>query len=180
MSMAIDRIRSPELFFGFVSPIGANLIPAVTSFRKHLEGMGYDVVEIKVTDVFTILEKYIASATLLSRSPSLDRYTSYIKYGNQLRAAFDDDAILAASAIVQTIRLRNRLQRNRSEKVHTKTAFLLHQFKRKEEIDLLRSVYGRLFFQVSIYSRRGARVDFLSRTFASSAAQSGHQMFRDR
>ncbi len=58
-------------------------------------------------------------------------------------------------------------------------AFLLHQFKRKEEIELLRSVYGRLFFQVSIYSRRGARVDYLSRKFASSHNRPLAQNYRD-
>ena len=57
--------------------------------------------------------------------------------------------------------------------------FLLHQFKRKEEIDLLRTVYGRLFFQVSIYSRRGARVEYLSRKFASSENSSNAHRFRD-
>jgi deoxycytidylate deaminase len=55
---------------------------------------------------------------------------------------------------------------------------LIHQFKRKEEIDLLRNVYGRLFFQVSIYSRRGARVDYLSRKFASSDHATGHLRYR--
>jgi hypothetical protein len=62
---------------------------------------------------------------------------------------------------------------------YSKIAYLLHQFKRKEEIDLLRSVYGRLFFQVSVYSRRGARVDYLSRKFASSENRPTAQAFRD-
>ena len=46
-------------------------------------------------------------------------------------------------------------------------------------IDLLRNVYGRLFFQVSIYSRRGARVDYLSRKFASSDNRPVAQAYRD-
>lgn len=48
-------------------------------------------------------------------------------------------------------------------------AYILHQFKRKEEIDLLRSIYGRLFFQISVYSRRGARVEYLSHKFGSGS-----------
>jgi hypothetical protein len=58
------------------------------------------------------------------------------------------------------------------------TVFLIHQFKREEEINLLRSVYDRLFFQVSVYSRRGARVDHLSRTFAKSRNTAATKNFR--
>jgi deoxycytidylate deaminase len=65
-----------------------------------------------------------------------------------------------------------------TEERFSQTVFLIHQFKRKEEIDLLRNVYGRLFFQVSIYSRRGARVDYLSRKFASSDHATGHLKYR--
>jgi deoxycytidylate deaminase len=65
-----------------------------------------------------------------------------------------------------------------TEERFSQIVFLIHQFKRKEEIDLLRNVYGRLFFQVSIYSRRGARVDYLSRKFASSDHATGHLRYR--
>jgi deoxycytidylate deaminase len=54
----------------------------------------------------------------------------------------------------------------------------LYQFKRKEEIDLLRSIYGRAFFQVSVYSRRGARVDNLSRRFAEGQNRGNPGSFR--
>lgn len=45
---------------------------------------------------------------------------------------------------------------------------------------MLRSIYGRLFFQVSIYSRRGARVDSLSRLFARTEDLAGAQLYRDK
>ena len=60
----------------------------------------------------------------------------------------------------------------------TRTVFLIHQFKRKEEINLLRAVYGPLFFQISIYSRRGARVEYLSRNFARTSQSAGPSNFR--
>jgi deoxycytidylate deaminase len=58
--------------------------------------------------------------------------------------------------------------------------YLLHQFKRREEIELLRSVYGRTFFQVSVYSRRGARVDYLAREFAHSENSALPNLFRSK
>ncbi len=54
----------------------------------------------------------------------------------------------------------------------------MHQFKRKEEIELLRSVYGRLFFQISVYSRRGARVDYLARKFAEGRTSAESNTYR--
>jgi deoxycytidylate deaminase len=74
--------------------------------------------------------------------------------------------------------MNRRLRHFRSGEF-AQVAYLIHQFKRKEEVELLRAVYGRLFFQVSIYSRRGARVDHLSRRFASSNNQSNAQGYRN-
>jgi deoxycytidylate deaminase len=180
MSTVIDKIKRPELFFGFVSPIGADLAPTVSAFRKYFEEAGYHVVEIKVTDIFHILKNYILAPEPLLRSPMYERYVSHIAYGNFIRKYFNDDAILASTTIMRIMKRRARLKRVVDNPPFAGTVFLLHQFKRKEEIDLLRSVYGPLFFQVSIYSRRGARVDYLARNFASSENTAGTLRFRDR
>ncbi len=169
------KITYPELFFGFVAPIGADLQPTLQSFKTYLESRSYQVVEIKITNAFDVLARYIKPKRVLSKATELARYETYIAYGNQLRAAFQDD-ILAAIAIRRVMDKRLRLTESGE---YSKIAYLLHQFKRKEEIDLLRSVYGRLFFQVSIYSRRGARVDYLSRKFASSENRPIAQAYRD-
>ncbi|MDP2358610.1 MAG: anti-phage dCTP deaminase [Beijerinckiaceae bacterium] len=166
MTSSISRIEQPELFFGFVSPIGADVKGALRSFGNYLNGQGYRVVEIKVTDIFTSLAKYHAPDKPLVRTPQYDRYKSHIAYGNQIRRNFGDE-VLASTSIIRIIRKRLKLGLPDPERF-TKTAFLIHQFKRKEEIDLFRAVYGRLFFQISVYSRRGARVDAISRAFASS------------
>jgi hypothetical protein len=175
MSDSIQKIKFPELVFGFVAPIGADIESTLQAFRDYYGNRGYRVVEIKVTDVFNVLEKYIKPLVPLNRLEPRARYFSYIAYGNQLRSVFED-AILASTTIRRIIQRRLRVQRAQDE--FSRTVFLLHQFKRKEEIDLLRSVYGRLFFQISIYSRRGARVDYLSRRFASANRAAGSASFR--
>jgi len=169
-----EKINYPELFFGFVAPIGADLRPALTEFRTYLDTHSYKVIELKVTDIFNLLEHYIVPKKRLSKATEQARYDTYIAYGNQLRATFQDD-ILAATAIRRVMDKRLKLS---PKGEFSNLAFLIHQFKRKEEIDLLRSIYGRLFFQVSIYSRRGARVDYLSRKFASSANRSAAKQYR--
>lgn len=166
MVSRIIELPTPEIFIGFVAPIGANVQGCVDAVRKSLVSLGYRVVELKVTDVFHNLKQFIHEKQPLKESPSHDRYTSYIAYGNQLRDAFNDDAFLAALTVGRLYNVRPRLPVDARK--YEKQAYLLHQFKRKEEIDLFRSLYGRLFFQISVYSRRGARVDFLAHRFANT------------
>jgi deoxycytidylate deaminase len=170
-----QKINYPELFFGFVAPIGADMQTTLQAFTAYLGARDYRVIPIKVTDEFEELARDVIPKKALATSPEFARYKSYIDYGNQLRATFQDD-ILAARAIWRV--MRKRVQQPGPGPIG-KNAFLLYQFKRKEEIDLLRVVYGRLFFQVSIYSRRGARVDYLSRKFASSQNRPLAQKYRD-
>jgi deoxycytidylate deaminase len=175
MPDSIQKIKHPELFLGFVAPIGADLLPVLDAFRKYFELRRYRVVEIKATEIFDVLEKYVAPKEPLIKTRQRERYETYIAYGNQLREEFDD-AILAATTIRRVMARRLRVQKGAEKFSHT--VFLLHQFKRKEEIDLLRTVYGRLFFQVSTYSRRTTRIDYLSRRFANSDHGASSQKYR--
>jgi hypothetical protein len=175
MSDSIQKIKYPELFFGFVAPIGADLLPVLQAFKKYFETRQYRIVEIKATEIFDVLEKYVIPKTALVKTNDRERYETYIAYGNQLREKFDD-AILAATTIRRVMARRLRVQKD-GEKF-SGTVYLLHQFKRKEEVDLLRTTYGRLFFQISIYSRRGTRIDYLSKRFASHDHGAPSQKYR--
>lgn len=148
-------------------PLGQKSPPYVAAFRAYFEQRGYQVVEIRVTDAFPALARRLIPNKALIQSPLEARIRSYIAYGNQVRAHFDDDSILSVATVHQVVRGRHHLALDAASN-YRKVVYLLHQFKRQEEIDLLRSVYGQLFFQVSIYSRRGARVDHLSRRLAQS------------
>ena len=95
MPDSIQKIKQPELVFGFVCPIGADMLPAIQSFRRYFERREYEVVEIKVTDVFNVLQKYLVPREPLDKSSLHRRYVTYIAYGNQIRAKFGDDALAA-------------------------------------------------------------------------------------
>lgn len=166
MNTLVPKIKRPELLFGFVAPIGADHDRAIRAFRGYFKAQHYDVVEIKVTDLFQLLKRYIVPSTPLETFPPEARYRTYIKYGDQLRREFNDDSILAAMTVVRVMAKRQAQKRAVTE-LYKNTVYLLHQFKRPEEIALLRAVYGEVFFQVSVYSRRGARVENLARKFAA-------------
>lgn len=177
MSAAFTRIDFPEIFLGFVAPVGVDIQSSLKHFRTNFERFGYNVIPIKVTDVFKTLEKHVPPNEELVSSPPHLRLERYIKYGNQLREYFEDDQLLAALSIVSIV--RKRVERTGADASSPeKNVFLLHQFKRREEIELLRSIYGRVFFQVSIYSRTGARVEYLANSFARAENLGASDPFR--
>lgn len=180
MAHPIARIKAPELFIGFVAPIGTDLRGSINSFSDYFSSEGYNVVEIKVTEVFDQIATFLKPKKKLVSSPESRRLQTYIQYGNQLRRTFDDDQILAAITITRIIQRRaNKGAGNKTRVLAPeKNVYLLYQFKRREEIDLLRSIYGRAFFQVSVYSRRGARVENLSRRFAEGQNRGNPSSFR--
>src|SRR4051794_35342715 len=111
MTDSFQRITYPELLFGFVAPIGADIRATIEAFRSYFERRNYIVVEIKVTEIFSFFEKYVAPDTPLVRSGTLHaRYSTYISYGNKLRNEFDDE-ILAATTIRRVMKRRLRLQK---------------------------------------------------------------------
>ncbi len=160
-------IKRPELFFGLVAPIGVNLETTAIELSESLRRHGYTVHILKVTDVFKAVPNL---GIKLQSKPLLRRYQSYIRFGNALRKKYDNDAILAALVIAWISKHRKR-NRDRSAVAEEKVAYVVHQFKRKEEIDLLRSVYGRLFFQISVYSSSRRRAEYLAHRFADDAGR---------
>lgn len=157
----LKRIDNPELFFGLVAPIGVDLAETVAPLKAKLERFGYTVDAIKVTDLFRGIE--YCDTPLLDK-PSEDRFDSYIDFGNRLRQLTSNPAICAALAIEKIAKSRGDDHSKRQH--YEKRAYIIHQFKRKEEVDLLRSVYGKLFFQISVYSAKERRVEAFARRIA--------------
>jgi deoxycytidylate deaminase len=170
----LKRIPFPELFFGFVAPIGVDLPPTIELFAEALHRFGYKVRIVKVTDIFDEIPKISVKRT---QTPLDERYKTYIKFGNAVRKKYGDNEILAALAIGWIFRSR-KFNPDKTPEAEERVAYIVHQFKRKEEVDLFRSVYGRLFFQISVYSSRKMRAESLSRKFADGAQDSDFDKYR--
>jgi deoxycytidylate deaminase len=164
-------IDNPELIFGIVGPIGVDMDAVVDGLCKSLKGVGYDPDPIHLTDL--IRDKRIKVA--LDFSTYFLRYKSLIKYANAFRRQARNAAALAGIAIMQIRSLR--LKKSKSEASPARgTAFVIRQFKRPEEIDMMRRVYGRKFVQVSVYGsaaeRRQVLMDKIRRYDASPKSDS--------
>ncbi|MFT0879654.1 anti-phage dCTP deaminase [Rhodopseudomonas sp. G2_2311] len=157
----LERIPFPELFFGLVAPIGVDLVETVQPLKRLLEQFGYNVETVKVTDLFRNIDYCNVE---LQDKPSERRFRSYIEFGNRLREITGDDAICASLAIDKIAKSRGEDPTDRQAR--QRQAYIIHQFKRKEEIELLRSVYGKLFFQISVYSSKNERTDAFAHRIA--------------
>ena len=178
MVATIPKISEPELFVGFVAPIGTDLGECVAEFRKMFKRFEYDVVELKVTDVFKPLSRLFTPEKPLVPKPLSKCYNLTSPLAIFYAINLVTTRILTATVIGRIV--KRRLRSNLSEQLRrfSKTVYLIHQLRRKEEIDLCRAVYGKLFFQISVYSRRGARVEFLARKFAESDNSTDINSFR--
>ena len=177
MAHLIQKLEFPEIVFGLVAPIGTPLDDTISEITTFFSHMGYQVHNIRVTDLFKPLKKVIVPKKPLKNEPLKVRYESHIAYGNQVRKAANDASVLAALTIKTIVETRIRKSSPEVEKF-TRNVYILHQFKRPEEIDLLRSVYGAIFFQISVYSKRSSRVEYLARRFSEEAGQANPSSFR--
>jgi len=80
---------------------------------------------------------------------------SLIKYANEYRKLAKNPAALAGLAILHIRRRRAEFTSTQEQPAFGK-AYIIRQFKRPEEVELMRRAYGRKFVQVSVF---GSEID---------------------
>jgi len=164
-SDAITDRESKELIIAFAGPIGSGAKIVREQVEQVLQTAGYIVHVIKVSEYLKeVLERSIAknnSGTQV-HSSGMERYKQMQNTGNDLRKVQTD--ILAEYAIKTIAEIRTS---DIPEDVDIdsynppRTAYLIDQLKHPDEVSLLRTVYGNLFFQFGVLSsssRRQARL----------------------
>ena len=169
-SELLVNVARPELFIAIVAPIGVDGASVHQALYKSLMAVGYETSTIKVTS----LMKGIPTGVKLEESPIERRYTSYIAFANRVRemlnirkdkvAGNDSLAMLAVGAIMEA----RAFHTDSKTKPCAGRAYILDQFKRPEEIALLRRLYGRLFVQISVHATKDTRRENLKRLIKSS------------
>lgn len=155
-------ISNPELIFGLVGPIGVNVDAVVAALTKSLKEVEYIPKIIHLTD--HMRDKRIRKN--LNFSTYYNRYRSLIAYANAYRKRARHPAALAGLSILRIRAERASISKSAVEPA-LGTSYIIRQFKRAEEIEMMRRVYGRKFIQVSIYGsaqeRRGVLVEKIRR-----------------
>lgn len=150
----IDLDAEREIFIGLVAPMGADLDLVSQIISDQLASLRYEIVNIRVTDIFReiSIEDFTVDETDLYNKI----YTS-ILFGNKLREITNCKEILGVAAASMIAKARKDANTN------TRRAFIVRQFKRKEEIDFMRMIYGRSFILFSVYQELTIRESALKR-----------------
>lgn len=163
----LEEVNHPELVFGLVGPIGVNMDDVQNSLHEALLQVGYDAACIHLTKS---LQKYQAKVRDVSGQTE---YEVKISTANSFCRAAEDGAAMAALAILEIKSARldhnKEVRRLPDEQIDTaipKRAYIIRQLKRKDEIKLLRRVYGDKFIQISISLPKELRVENLIKRMA--------------
>jgi deoxycytidylate deaminase len=151
-------IKRPELVFGLVGPIGVDMDMVSEKLASALRGVGYEALHIRATEV---MERIPVSRPLLKTGDPLEVYGSKIDYANAVREACQSNSAIAGLVMLQIRDLRSKANLKEGKDLkesffipRDSVAYIVRQFKRKEEVDALRLAYGKKFLQVSVGASR--------------------------
>jgi cytidine deaminase len=143
----------PELVFGLVGPVGVDLEPVIAVLRRKLLAVRYTVNAIQLSRQ---IESFFGTD---HRQETEDkRIAKLMDEGTRLRQRSGRGDAVALLGIAEIRRIR----REELDGEYESHAFILRSLKHPSEVETLRSVYGRGFFLISVYSPREARVTALA------------------
>lgn len=153
---------NPELIFGVVGPIGVNLDHIIDFLKQMLSSLKYKSSTIHLTELI----KHDRITLKIDYSSYYKKYKSLISYSNEFRRIAKNPAAMAGIAMLH-IRLRRSEHSGSPDLPSLGRAYIIRQFKRAEEVLLMRRVYGRKFIQISVFGgekdRRLSLIDKIKR-----------------
>lgn len=152
-----------ELFFGLVGPTGTNLDSVCDELSNQLVAVGYNP---EIISLSSLITDY--SRLSLPSDNAYKRIKSLMSGGTLLREKSKSGDFVAKLALA-AIAAKRKSKTGQSYIPAEKTAYILRSFKRKEEVELFRTIYGKAFNLISIYSSLEDRLDSLSKDLARAA-----------
>lgn len=158
--------KTPELIFGLVGPIGADISLIEDRLVSALESVKYTPVKIRITEVMKQIDTEVM---LKNEDGPFEYYKSRMDYANAVRKKCENNSALAALSILMIKNHREEVNQETkklpADERHIPlidcplpaTAYIIRQFKTKEEISLMRAVYGKKFVQVSVHASHETR-----------------------
>ena len=159
----------PDLVFGFVAPIGTDLLRVNDNLSAFLKQVGYQPHNVRLSDWFNIDKQKKAKLS------GKKLYSKLMNFGDHLRRTAARNDAVAALAVAAINRIRNTVGQGDARPPF---AAILRQFKTPEEIQSLRGVYGNRLIVISCHSSHGRRVESLSSKLAAHSHQLHVARFR--
>lgn len=151
--------KDPELVFGLVGPIGVNLDPVIAVLKSQLSGLEYIPYVVRLSEQ---IETFFDTSH--NSKPEAERISALMEAGTKLRVQGNEGAAVAMLGLAAIRQLRD----DHSEGIPSRQAFILRSLKHPDEVEMLRAVYGKGFFLISVYSPRDMRVTALAEKISRS------------
>jgi deoxycytidylate deaminase len=153
MTDTLMRVEFPELIIGIAGPIGVDVDAISDCVNSALKNVGYLTVPIKLTDEMKVIT---AEITIPKKSDFYNDTKYKMDYANRLCNKLKERSTMASIAIRAIHEKRRGINESsvlnpEIDAALEKTAFLVRQLKRPQEVELFRKVYGRQFILISAY-----------------------------
>ena len=155
-----------ELVFGIVGPTGVDLDKVCDALGGQLKSVGY---EARTVSLSKLIQTYFGVENFKNYS---ERVNTLMDWGNALRRESKREAIVGSMGIADIRNIRASITRDpNTTDDERRIAYIIRSFKRPEEIELYREVYGRAFTLVSVYASRASRLQTLTKRCLASATK---------
>lgn len=166
----------PELIFCICAPLGTDTTAVTDAISASIDGVGYIPVPIKLSALMMNLLD-------VEKPPKFEderiRYAMHA--GNSIRKHMKENDALARIALSEIHDKRASLNPDRDGTVPAEGhCFIISSLKREEEIDTLRTLFGRRVFLLSIYEPVADRIENLSKRIARSRKSPDFEGHRPR
>lgn len=163
---------TPEIIIALCGPIGSPLHETAEQISFSLKKYGYKTYDIRLSDLIRINSKY--TSINIDESTNLKKFKSLITVGDKLREIYGSD-ILAKLAIAKISAERkknfgefddivNESSKGEASKIKKqKICHIIDSVKNSSELELLKSIYGKMIFSIGVFSPLEARRENLSK-----------------
>jgi deoxycytidylate deaminase len=172
MEEPLSADSNSELVFGLIGAMGTDLDAVSLILNEQLGAFGYISKQIRLSQTLRELQGEPWADIPPRNSPGYHK--AAMDGGDTLcRRLQRRDAMAALATLAISATRSNQVSGDQ------KVAYVLTSFKRPEEIDLLRKIYGPSFFVISVYASRSSRVDRLSTVLHKAARRGRAGLFRE-
>ena len=163
---------TPEIIIALCGPIGSPLHETAEQISFSIKKYGYTSYSIRLSDLIRINAQY--AKIDIDESTSLNKFKSLISVGDKLREIYGSD-VLAKLAIAKISAERTKKFGefddivNESNKINDnkiknqKICHIIDSVKNASELELLKSIYGKMFFSIGVFSPLEARRENLAK-----------------